>query len=318
MLGGLIAGALSGAAKGVNEASDVMLAQQNKIDLAKAMSDMEEEKLLRVDDVKRGRDIDTIGKTATATAAAAPIVAKGNVAGQVATETETANSGLPALQANNKVAAKVADLKATKTAGIDQMMADAEAEKEAAILDAKINKGIPQKQAALKTATLKADEPNVIQEATGTAKAKTAQIKVPGFLDAIAKEEVAKAAGQRSVANVTANAPKISALADGTFAVTQGGKVTSYLTDPDSKEKIKGSKDLDSRTTAMVNALLLDAKSDLDPDSRKQTVQQAIALIQGVSARPTQRHIDELIKDPAKAADFDMKFGAGASKAFLK
>lgn len=318
MLGGLIAGALTGAAKGIGEASDVMLAQQNKLDLAKAMSDMEEEKLLRMDDVKRGRDISGIGKTAQATADAAPIVAIGNVAGQVATEEAVTSSDLLKKQANNKVAGQVANLNATKTAGVDKMMADAEAEKELAILDAKINKGVPQKQATLKTATLKADEPNVIQESTVTAKAKVAQVKVPGFLDAIAKEDVAKSAGNRSVANITANAPKISALADGTFAVTQGGKVTSYLTDPVTKEKIKGPKDLDSRTTAMVNALLLDAKADLDPDSRKETVRQAIDLIRGVSARPTQRHIDELVKDPSKAADFDMKFGAGASKTYLK
>lgn len=318
MLGGLIAGALTGAAKGVGEASDVMLGQQNKLDLAKAMSDMEEQKLIRLDENKRGKDIDDIGRKATATAAAAPIVARGAVAGQVATETETANSGLPALQATNKVASQVADLTATKNANLDQLRADADADRLKAIADATVKKGVPAAQAAVTAATLAADQPNEITKAKNAATAKVAQVKVPGFLDAIAMEDVAKAAGQRSVANIAANAPKVSALADGTFAVVTGGKVTSYLTDPDTKERIKGPKDLDSRTTAMVNALLLDAKSDLDPDSRKQTVRQAIDLIQGVSAKPTQRHIEELVKDPAKAAEFDMKFGPGASKAYLK
>jgi hypothetical protein len=67
MLGGLIAGALSGAAKGGNEVATMGLERENKIDLAKAMADIDEQKQLRIDEVTRGRDIADIGKKAAAT-----------------------------------------------------------------------------------------------------------------------------------------------------------------------------------------------------------------------------------------------------------
>lgn len=70
MLGGLIAGALTGAAKGAGEVAQMGLERESKIDLAKAMADIDEQKQLRIDEVTRQRDIAGIGDKAKATAQA--------------------------------------------------------------------------------------------------------------------------------------------------------------------------------------------------------------------------------------------------------
>lgn len=56
-LGGLIAGALGGAAKGYVETSQSELRKQQSLDLQKQMMAMEEEKQLRMDEIRRNRDI---------------------------------------------------------------------------------------------------------------------------------------------------------------------------------------------------------------------------------------------------------------------
>lgn len=241
---GLIAGALTGAAKGVGEIAQMGIEKQNKIDLAQAFADIDQQKQLRIDEVTRGRNIEDIGRKAEADAAAAPIVAKGKVAGQVA------------------------ELQAQKTSGVAQLQAELDRAK----FDA--------------SKSLERDKAVATNE--NAAAGQVAKTKVPGYLQSLEKEDYAKSAGERSVAGISAtaaaNAPKITALADGSMAVVTGGKITSYLTDPKTGEKVYGPKDLDSRTSAMVNALLLDAKTDLDPESRRATVEQAISILQGAKA----------------------------------
>lgn len=56
-LGGLIAGALGGAAKGYVEASESELKKQQTLDLQKQLMAIEEEKQLRMDEIRRNRDI---------------------------------------------------------------------------------------------------------------------------------------------------------------------------------------------------------------------------------------------------------------------
>lgn len=245
MLGGIIAGALSGGAKAVSEVGDYGMQQQAKIDYAKAITDMQTEKELLIDATRRDRDVADIGRrtdaTARADAAAAPIRAAGVVAGEVAGIDAATAAGLPQKKAN------------------------------LARADFEANKGL---------ATDKAKE-----EGKNAAAGQKAKTDVPGFLDSLAKEDMAKSAGERSVANISANAPKVTQLADGTFGVVTGGKLTSYLTDPQTGERLKGTRDLDARTKAMVDALLLDAKTELDPDVRKGIVDQAITLLNGGQPR---------------------------------
>lgn len=282
-LGGLIGGVMKGTGEGYSKYAEVEMDKAAKIDYATRIMELQEEKDLRVDEIRRKRDITDIGLKADATAQA-----------------ELRNAPL---KGQAVAATKGGELDATAAAGI------------------------PEKQAALTKRTLEAEAPNVELKSSIEGKAEgtkqTAKTSVPGFLDSLAKEKVAGAAGERSVAAVTANAPKITPMGDGSYGVTVGGKLTSYLTDPKTGEKVMGPKDLDQRTAKMVDALLLSAKTDLDPDSRSSTVAQAIELLKGSTApgsvvsKPTEAHIAALRKDPSKAADFDAKFGAGSSKQYL-
>ena len=55
--GGLIAGALGGAAKGYEKYAESELKKQQQADLARQLSEIEEQKELRVDEIKRNRDL---------------------------------------------------------------------------------------------------------------------------------------------------------------------------------------------------------------------------------------------------------------------
>lgn len=65
---GLISGALGGAAKGYTQYAETELVKQQELDLRKQMLDAEEEKLLRIDEVKRNRDIADVPRLAKAEA----------------------------------------------------------------------------------------------------------------------------------------------------------------------------------------------------------------------------------------------------------
>lgn len=115
MLGGLIAGALGGAAKGYTQMAEGELQNQQRLDFQREISKMEEERLLRIDEIKRNRDVTDIGRRTSAQAtadaaaapvraqgeaAAAPIRARGEVAGAVAKIDEATNVGLPQKKAD--------------------------------------------------------------------------------------------------------------------------------------------------------------------------------------------------------------------------
>jgi hypothetical protein len=113
-LGGLIAGALGGAAKGYTEVAETNLKKDAELDLKKQLLDAQAAKDLAIDEIKRNRDVSDIGRTSAATAAAAlanaPTTAQAAVAGKVAEATAIKGSGLSALQAENTAA----DLAANK------------------------------------------------------------------------------------------------------------------------------------------------------------------------------------------------------------
>jgi hypothetical protein len=56
-IGGLIAAALGGAAEGYGKGAEMEMKKQNELDLRKQLMDAETERQLRVDEIKRGRDI---------------------------------------------------------------------------------------------------------------------------------------------------------------------------------------------------------------------------------------------------------------------
>ena len=129
--GGLIAGALSGAAKGVGEVADIQIAQQQKIDYAKMLSDMQAEKELLIagkkrewtnedDQMRRDRDVADIGPTTAAKAnaalAAAPTLGRATAAQTTAQMDAEDAANVPGRVRDRKTA----DVKAETKAKFDQ------------------------------------------------------------------------------------------------------------------------------------------------------------------------------------------------------
>ena len=94
-IGGLIAAALGGAAEGYGKGAEMEMKKQSELDLKKQLADAEMERQLRVDEIKRSRDIAQIKPLAEAEAEAAPIRAKGEAAAapiKTAAEIEATNT----------------------------------------------------------------------------------------------------------------------------------------------------------------------------------------------------------------------------------
>ena len=75
--GGILAGAMGGAAEGLSQSAEQQMKTNQLVDIEKQVSDIRAQKELMIDQAKRDRDMVDIGRKATATAAAAPILAKG-------------------------------------------------------------------------------------------------------------------------------------------------------------------------------------------------------------------------------------------------
>lgn len=239
--GGLLGNVMKAGGDAVGNVAMMEYSQQKKLDYAKQISQMEEEKLLRVDDITRGRNIRDIPLKAAAEAnaalATAPTRGKATVAEELG-KVEAATEG-----------------------------------------------GLPAKKAALRATELKANAPNVAEEGRQKGVAAGAEqvgkTSTPGYLRSIELEDLAKSSGERSVAGIQVNAPKIQQAADGRFIIVQGGKATGVLKDPTTGEPLMGPKDLDQRTMKMVDALLTGAKGELDPEARKTAVNEALDLLRG-------------------------------------
>ena len=172
MLGGLIAGALGGAAKGYTQMAEGELQNQQRLDFQREISKMEEERLLRIDEIKRNRDVDDIGRRtsaqATADAAAAPVRAQGEA------------TAAP-IKAQGEVAGAVAKIDAATTAGL------------------------PAKKASYERAEFEAGKPLATDRATFQGQtegaAYAAKVNAPGYTAAKAKDT---AAGESSATKATA------------------------------------------------------------------------------------------------------------------
>jgi hypothetical protein len=271
MLGGIIAGALKGASDSYGEYSKSQLDQRQKIDLQQRLLDMAEEKERRISEFKEDQRVSGIGRTAEAEAKAAPIKVKGEVAAELAKLDESGKAGLP--EAQGKYVMRQLDAKAPAI----------------------------EKEALIKSKA----------EASG----QVAKTSVAGYVDSIAKEDYAKSAGERSVAGISqqtqreaSSKPNITQAADGTYYVgvwdsKSKTMSTSVLTDPKG-EPLKGTRDLDARTKAMVDAKLIDARAELDPDSRKAIIAEVTELLGGSKggaggALPAPKTREDLNKLPA-------------------
>lgn len=183
MLGGLIAGALGGAAKGYTQMAEGELQNQQRLDFQREISKMEEERLLRIDEIKRNRDVTDIGRRtsaqATADAAAAPVRAQGEAA--------------------------AAPIRAQGEAAAAPIRARGEVAGAVAKIDEATNVGLPQKKADYERTEFTAGAPLRSDQATerGTleGQAFTAKVNAPGYTAAKARDT---AAGESSASKATA------------------------------------------------------------------------------------------------------------------
>lgn len=282
MLGGIIAGALKGASDSYGEYSKSQLDQQQKIDLQQRILDMTEEKERRISEFKENQRVEGIGRTAKAEADAAPVKARGDAAAAP-------------IKAKGEVDAAVAKIGAAREANLPKMEGDY----------------------ALEQVNAKASAINAEALLKGKAEGagQVAKTSVAGYVDSITKEDYAKSAGERSVAGINqqtqreaSSKPNITQAADGTYYVgvwdsRSKTMTTSVLTDPKG-EPLKGPKDLDARTKAMVDAKLIDARAELDPDNRKAIIAEVTELLGGPKggaggALPAPKTREDLNKLPA-------------------
>lgn len=105
-LAGLISGVMGGAAKGYTDVAQGELKKQQELDFRKELMAAEEQKMLRIDEIKRNRDVADIGRRTTAEAdarlATAGTNARADVAAKVATFDAADAAGLPAKEAGYK------------------------------------------------------------------------------------------------------------------------------------------------------------------------------------------------------------------------
>ena len=252
-IGGLIAGALKGAGEGYTAVAKGELENQQKVDYAKQILEMQQQKELLIDEVKRGRDIRDIGlrtaATASADAAAAPVVAKGRVAGEAAGTQAALESNLPQLKA--KVAK--ADFDANRDLNTDK----------------------------------------ATQAGKDAAAGQVAKTGTPGYLDSVSRENLANGATQLKAAEIGAaphwaqlSKPSIQADSEGNYYTIswdpKTNKVASaQITTADGKP-LKGMKDLDTRTKVLAESFLVEAKDPLtDPERRERALQTVRDLLSG-------------------------------------
>ena len=122
-IGGLIAAALGGAAEGYGKGAEMEMKKQSELDLRKQLMDAETERQLRVDEIKRGRDVaeetrkmspEYIAQTVAADLAKTQggLANRKTVAPQaaeVATSEYTANKPLDKTKAADAVTAKITE-----------------------------------------------------------------------------------------------------------------------------------------------------------------------------------------------------------------
>jgi len=324
MLAGLIGAAasgLKGAADAYSMGAKSEFDKNQKIDLSQELLNMEEQKALRVDEITRSRNLEDVGRLATANAAAAPIVARGNVAGQVATADAVSTSGLAGKLAANKAAGFNADAVA----------------------------GVPAAEANLKTAQLTANKANVTEAASQTGSANAtqfnAEVGAPGYLanktKLTAATEQSGSKAQAALANFTLTNAK----------VLQDARVLlAKESDPEKRDELTRSiADLSGASTknfgdvataarswvTMAQNLRKDAEMATPEDAKELTTraqgyeQSADALLKSIAEKrlpgsgtpgliPPAGAIADLKADPSLVTAFEQKYGKGSAAKYLK
>jgi len=213
-------------------------------------------------------------------------------------------------------------------------------------LDAASAAGLPGKEAAYERTKYDASRPlakdKVVDTATDAASATVAAGQTPGYYNALKSKSLAEnaahiqvAGAQLSQALTLAQKPDIVTDADGNILMRSWNpKTNNVTTQPligSDGKPMKGPKDLDERTKLMANALLVDAKAELDPEKRTAMAMQVVDLLkngpQAVSPKTVDfntlseaarnKAIADLKANPNTADKFDALFGKGKSAEVL-
>lgn len=202
-LGGLIGGIMKGFGGGLEQVGQVELKKQSEMDLRKQMLEMESEKRLREDEVRRERDLAYIPKTAEASARAklttAPIEAEANVAGRKATLEAENKAEINRLEAEAEANKRLQKADALKRSGALKAEADVAALTEKQKYQALLDNGVPKAKADALLAEYNAAEPQRKKEADDKIAAAINEAKKlagdKDYLGAVSKIDVAKSAG---------------------------------------------------------------------------------------------------------------------------
>jgi hypothetical protein len=189
-LGGLIGGIMKGFGGGLEQVGQVELKKQSEMDLRKQMLEMESEKRLREDEVRRERDLAYIPKTAEASA---------NVAGRKATLEAENKTEINRLEAEADANKRLQKAEALKKSGALAAEANVSALTEKEKYKALIDNGVPKAKADALMADYNAAEPQRKKEAEDKIAAAIAEAKTlakdKDYLGAVSKIDVAKSAG---------------------------------------------------------------------------------------------------------------------------
>lgn len=221
-LGGLIGGIMKGFGGGLEQVGQVELKKQSEMDLRKQMLEMESEKRLREDEVRRERDLAYIPKTAEASARAevttAPIKAEADVVGRKAKLDAENKAEINRLEAEADANKRLQKAEALKRSGALAAEADISALTEKEKYKALITNGVPKAKADALMADYNAAEPQRKKEAEDKIAAAIAEAKKlagdKDYLGAVSKIDIAKSAG--SIAEIKAR--------DKVYRDREGGK----------------------------------------------------------------------------------------------
>ena len=323
MLAGLIGAAasgLKGAADAYSMGAKSEFDKNQKVELSQQLLEMEEQKALRVDEITRSRNIEDVGRLATANAAAAPTVARGVVAGQVAGADAVSSMGLAGKLATNKAAA----------------------------INSESTAGVPEAEAALKARQLLANKANVTEAASQTGAATAtqfnAEVGAPGYLANKTKltnaTESSGSKAQAALANFTLTNAKVLQDARNLLAKETDPEKRDDLTRQISDLSGASTKNFGDVATAarswvtMAQNLRKDAEMLPEAEQKELTTraqgyeQSADALLKSIADKrlpgssagliPPAGAIADLKADPSLIPAFDQKYGKGAAAKYLK
>jgi len=193
---GLISNVLGSAGKGLTMLGEQSLKRQGELDLRKQLMDIESEKRLREDEIKRSRDIEDIGDKAKATSQAKIDTIETDVRAQTEKVAAEKKAGLPQALAESAVDTQKAQLEAERKGGLNKLRANLEKDK----YDALVDSGVPEAKARLEAKAWAADKSNrkaKVEEETelkiGAAKT---EAQDEDYLGAIGKKKVAESKGE--------------------------------------------------------------------------------------------------------------------------